>query len=606
MSLENIMNIHGGRVFKPRRILFYIEPTEEELRNFYMGKIPEKLSVYNGAYGTYDCPGLFVINSENEHKEIIGIEYRPEDDRIDYPQGLESMILSASFMIFGNFEIEDTSDIENVKAGIVEATDFVKHYNKHLGVVKVMNDPEYTQIYIRNGFYRLLLQAEDTTKEEFFGSLFEDAESETSLSKLAYHEPITGHYNWSYIWPIIAGFGLLGIQDFTFVHFDIKDFNALNVVYDHDVANNALCRVAAKMKEQDWIYYSARCHNDNFAMMIKDMPEEETRQKLAKMFDEITVLEEDKNYHVHYRCGVVPMRNALLLGDRVADAGKSVQKMGEKLYATEITFFSDPMHDELDWALKIKAYLKTAIEKDEFLIYLQPKYDIINNTVRGAEALIRWNYHGREMLFPGKFIPIFETGGLVSRLDDVVLNKVCQCFVRWKKEGIPLYPVSVNLSRKSLGNPNLVEHLTEIVDSYSVEHELIDFELTESAAYDNQEHLISVLYGLKERGFKISMDDFGTGYSSLGLLTVMPLDTLKIDKSFVDKTGRATEFEAGRTVIKNIISIAKGLGLLCVAEGAEEKEQVDLLREYGCEIVQGYYYSKPVPVENYEKMISES
>ena len=112
-----------------------------------------------------------------------------------------------------------------------------------------------------------------------------------------------------------AGFGLLGIQDYSFVHFDIKDFKALNVVYGHDVANIVLIRVTEKMKEQDWVYFSARCHNDNFAMMIKGMPEEETRQKLEKMFDEITVLPEDKNYHVYYRCGVVPMRTALVLGE---------------------------------------------------------------------------------------------------------------------------------------------------------------------------------------------------------------------------------------------------------------------------------------------------
>ncbi|MCQ2482806.1 MAG: bifunctional diguanylate cyclase/phosphodiesterase [Clostridia bacterium] len=599
------MNIHGGRVYKPRRVLYYIEPTEEEVHNFYLGKIPEKVLAYDGVFGTYDCPGLFVITSSTGYREVIGIEYRPDDDSLDYPADLESMILPASFMVFGDYEDEDSICVENVKNSINDVKDFIRYYNNRLGAVKVKEQPEYIQIYTLRGYKRILIQAEDITKEEFFDQLSPENDREEKLYDIAYHDSITGHFNWNYIWPIVAGFGLLGIQDYSFVHFDIKDFKALNVVYGHDIANNVLSRVTEKMKEQDWVYFSARCHNDNFAMMIKGMPEEETRQKLEKMFDEITVLPEDKNYNVYYRCGVVPMRIALVLGERVADAGKQVQKTGEKLYETEVLFFTDEMHNELDWSMKIKAYLNKAIDNDEFLIHLQPKYDIRSNSIYGAEALIRWKYHGREELYPSRFVPVFETGGLVSKLDDVVLHKVCQCFVAWKEKGIPLRPISVNLSRKNLGNPKLVEHLTAIVDSYGVEHSLIEFELTESAAYDNQEYLVGRLLGLKNRGFKISMDDFGTGFSSLGLLAVMPLDTLKIDKSFVDKLTGTDEFRTGCAIIRNVISMAKELGFTCLAEGAEEKGQVDLLREFGCEIVQGYYFSKPVPVEIYEKMLCE-
>ncbi len=599
------MNIHGDRIYKPRRALYYIEPTAEEIHNFYLGKMPERVLAYDGAYGTYDCPGMFIIDSETGHKEVIGIEYRPDDDRINYPDNLESVILPGSFMIVGVFEVEDCFSVEKVRKSISGVEDFIRHYDNNLDTIKVKDKPEYVQIYTLRGYNRLLMQAENVTKEEFFDVLFSQTDMKSKLYNVAYHDTITGHYNWNYIWPITTGYGLIGIQDFAFVHFDIKDFNSLNVVYGHDVANRVLCRVVEKMKEQDWVYFSARCHNDNFAMMIKDMSEEETRQKLEKMFEEITVLKEDENYHVYYRCGVVPMRNALMLAGRVADAGKQVQRKGVKLYETEVLFFSDEMYDDLDWSMKIKAYLDTAIMRDEFLIYLQPKYDIRSNKIKGAEALIRWQYHGRDLLFPGNFIPIFETGGLVSKLDDVVLNKTCQCFVHWKETGVPMYPISVNLSRKSLGNPRLVDHLTEIVDSYGVPHELIDFELTESAAYDNQEHLVNVLSDLKKRGFKISMDDFGTGYSSLALLSVMPLDTLKIDKSFVDRMVIGDEFQSGRIIVKNIISMAKELGFACLAEGAEEKEQVDLLREFGCEYVQGYYYSKPVMVDCYEKMICE-
>jgi EAL domain-containing protein (putative c-di-GMP-specific phosphodiesterase class I) len=163
-----------------------------------------------------------------------------------------------------------------------------------------------------------------------------------------------------------------------------------------------------------------------------------------------------------------------------------------------------------------------------------------------------------------------------------------------------LYPVSVNLSRDRLYDKNLVKHLTEIVDSYGVYHDLIDFELTESASYDNTEQMIHVLNELRDQGFHISMDDFGTGYSSFSLLTQMPLDTLKIDKSFVDKVGVENLIAKDVSVIRHIISLAKELGFICLAEGAESKIQIDELRSLGCDVIQGYYYSKPIAIEEYE------
>ena len=148
---------------------------------------------------------------------------------------------------------------------------------------------------------------------------------------------------------------------------------------------------------------------------------------------------------------------------------------------------------------------------------------------------------------------------------------------------------------------NIINYLTGIVDSYGIDHSLIDFELTESATYNDFAQMLFVLNGLKEKGFKISIDDFGTGYSSLSLLTQMPVDTLKIDKSFVDKVGTDKDNGKDLTVLRHIISLAKELNFTCLAEGAEEKPQVDKLRSLGCEIIQGYYYSKPIPMDEYEE-----
>lgn len=593
------MDILLNHICKPDRVVYYIEPTPEEKEAYYKGIIPQAFEEYAGAFGTYDCPGLFRINKDGKVLEIIGLEFRPNDKNIVYPDNLKSIFLKGRFMISALITNEISPDDDMVDECISDILSKMGYNPFHRGVMP-KKDSDIVQIFTTKNKNRVLVEAEDISEEEYFQTATPVTEEEKCLYRAAYHDPITGFYNWNYLNPIISGFGLKGVQDFSFVHFDVKDFNTINLIYGHDIANRVLTRITENISRQDWVYFGARCDNDNFAMMIKDMPEEETRCHLQKFFEDISILDEDNHYHIYYRAGVVPMRNCLLSGSRVADAGKLAQRLGNKLNETEILFYTDAMHDQLDWAKKIKAYLDIAIEKDEFIIYLQPKYDVSNERIRGAEALIRWKYQGRELLSPFKFIPVFERDGSISKIDDIVLHKVCQCFKKWKEEGLPLYPISVNLSRKRMGNSNLIEHLTSIVDSYEIDHSLVDFELTESAAYDNQDYMISVISELKNRGFKVSMDDFGTGYSSLSLLTLMPIDTLKIDKSFVDGIGTPKETYKERAVIKHIISMATALNLTCLAEGAEEKTQVDKLRDFGCELIQGYYYSKPLPVEEYE------
>lgn len=586
--------------YKPNRILYYMEPTENEIDDYLKGVIPDSLKVYDGAFGTYCSPSLFIIGDEEPKRKVIGIEYRPDDLRIEYPTDLNMVNMEASYMVSAVLPEDVFLSADNYIEQIEAIKYNVKDREYYRGLIRINENADFVIIDTTKSSGMLYYKAEDVSAEDFFDDPVLDTATESQLYNAAFRDSITGHYNWNYIWPIITGYGLRGIQDYAFVHFDVKDFKAINFVYGHDVANNVLRRVTQKMMQEPWIYHSARCDNDNFSMMIKDMPVEETVEKLLKFFDDISVLDEDKNYHVYYRCGFVPMKNTLLLCDRVADAGKHIQRLGNKLYETEIQVYTDKMHDELDWSEKIKAYLDTAIENDEFLVYLQPKYDIRTNKLCGAEALIRWKYQGKALLSPARFVPIFETGGLISKLDYIVLNKVCAYLKRWKNEGKTLYPISVNLSRKSIGDVDLIRHITEIVDLYCVDHSLIEFELTESVAYENQDYMIEVLNELKKNGFKISIDDFGTGYSSLSILTVLPINTIKIDKSFVDRIGNTAGNDKDKIVAKQIIDLAHNLELECIAEGAEDESQVNTLLEFGCEMVQGYYFSKPLPVEEFE------
>lgn len=588
-----------NQLYKPERILYYRETDKEEVKTLYAGEMPEDMDKLSGAFGTYDYPGIFYLSSLG--KPVIGIEYRPDDERIDYPDYLESVVLNEAF--FYSIEIDndydaDADSIREIFKKLAAGDDAHRVFSD----LSITDNPDIFSVFARGGKIRILYEANlDSDRAICIINEKVDEFNKEQLYKMALFDPITGHFNWNHLAPFLEIPQDAGINDYAFAHFDIKEFRVINEVYGHIAANNVLSNIVKAMNETDFIYTSARCHNDNFAMLIKDMPIEETIEKLEAFFDKLSRLMEDPSYRIYYRCGIVPMQRAMLAGNRVADAGKLAQALGTGHNRTDIVVYTDEMHDDILWGNYIKAYMDTAIENDEFMVYLQPKFDIAHEKIKGAEALIRWNYKGKQFLPPYRFIPFFEKDGSIGKVDDIVLKKVCEAFAKWKKEGKALHPISVNLSRNRLYDVHLIEHLKGIVDSYGVDHSLIDFELTESATYDDKDHMLEVLRELRQNGFAISMDDFGTGYSSLSLLTEMPLDTLKIDKSFVDRVGTEDESEKDIVVIRHIISLAKELKFTCLAEGAEQKCQVDRLRELGCEVIQGYYYSKPIPLKEYEE-----
>ncbi|MCR5323886.1 MAG: bifunctional diguanylate cyclase/phosphodiesterase [Lachnospiraceae bacterium] len=587
-----------NQLYKPKRILYYIDAPKEDILSFYKGVVPPVLEKYADAFGTYDYPGVFYVS--HLQKEVIGIEFRNGDPRIGYPTEMKSLELDASF--FYSVEIDDDAEVDlpfirNLFKEIAEDDDAHRPYSD-----LCIEEPEVIAVF--HGYRKFRILHEWKLYNDRAIHVMNDDHDQfpkEELYRLAFTDHITGNYNWSHLEAFLEVPGDREINDYAFAHFDIKQFRVINEAYGHIAANKVLSNIVKAMNEADFVYASARCHNDNFAMILKDMPEPELKHRLQDLFENNSVLEEDPYYKVYYKCGVVPMRRAMLFGNRVADAAKMAQALCTNKKGTEILFYTDEMHDDLSWGNYIKAYVETAIEQDEFVVYLQPKFDIKTEKIKGAEALIRWNYKNRELLSPYRFIPYFEKDCTIDKTDDLVLKKICKAMERWKKEGKPLYPVSVNLSRSRMYDDNLIDKLTGIVDSYGVDHHLIDFELTESATYDNMERMLYVLRELRARGFKISMDDFGTGYSSLSLLTQMPIDILKIDKSFVDKIAGDVESNEDIILLRHIITLAKELGFVCLAEGAESRVQIDRLRDLGCEIIQGYYYSRPITIGEFEE-----
>ena len=240
------------------------------------------------------------------------------------------------------------------------------------------------------------------------------------------------------------------------------------------------------------------------------------------------------------------------------------------------------------------------MDNEEFLVYYQPKYDPQTNELKGAEALIRWESPEYGFKGPGAFIPIFEKNGFITEIDHYMLRHVASDQKRWLDAGYNCVPVSVNISRAHFIEDDLAEQIRDAVDAIGTPHELIELELTESAFFDDKNALVSTIERLKEYGFTVSMDDFGSGYSSLNSLKDIPLDVLKLDAEFF--RGDADD-ERREIVVAEAIKLAKCLNMRTVAEGVEVKEQVDFLADQGCDMIQGYYFAKPLPCNEYEQRI---
>ena len=268
-------------------------------------------------------------------------------------------------------------------------------------------------------------------------------------------------------------------------------------------------------------------------------------------------------------------------------------------YIRNYAFYTRQMSQEIEKEQRIVNSMKSALENHEFVVYYQPKYGLSDNQIAGAEALVRWKHPERGMISPGEFIPVFERNGFITKLDYYVWEQTCIQLRRWLDEGKQPLPISVNLSRISLYNKEVVEVICDLVDKYQIPRSLFQVELTESAYNTNPKAVQEMMQRLREEGFYILMDDFGSGYSSLNVLKDIVVDVLKMDMKFFsgdDKEGR------GENIMAAVIRMAKWLNMPVVAEGVERIEQVEFLRSIGCEYVQGYYFAKPMPVEEYEKL----
>ena len=341
--------------------------------------------------------------------------------------------------------------------------------------------------------------------------------------------------------------------------------------------------------------YVAHVEKSDFVMLLAYQNEETLNIRVKNMMN---ILRESRgSQHLTFSAGICPVK---LRTDDISllltCAGIAIPK--EAKIQDEIHWFNDSMKEEQVWERRIEDDMEKALENHEFQVYLQPKYSTKGEKLSAAEALVRWQHPVLGFISPGKFIPIFEKNGFILQLDDYMLTEISTLQAEWASRGRKLVPISVNVSRAHFAEENLAEHICSIVDKFHVPHEYIELELTESAFFDDKSVLLTTVRKLKSFGFKVSMDDFGAGYSSLNSLKELPLDIIKLDAEFFRSVD---DIERSNLIVGQTISLAKKLGMEIVAEGIETREQVDFLAKQDCDLIQGFYFSKPLPVAEFEE-----
>ncbi len=386
-------------------------------------------------------------------------------------------------------------------------------------------------------------------------------------------------------------------KTFCLLAFDFDNFKSSNTLYGVDKCNEFLSYTAKKMMSLTKEGIAGRFGGDQFILLLKDSD----RLNIERL-DNISkaVLENAPIPHQVVKTGVyAPIDRSVALViccDRAFFALNEIKG----IYGKDIAFFADNIQNRLLSEQRIIESMEYALQNNQFQVFYQPKHESITGHIAGAEALVRWKNSEYGYLAPNEFIPLFEKNGFITKLDNFVLEQVCKDINRWQQEGLPLVPISVNFSRRDFLEEGCIEKQFNIIEHYGIDHNLLHMEVTESLYSENTEIIISQLKQTQKRGFMIEMDDFGAGYSSLGLLSTFPLNVIKLDISFV------RNIKTNEVVIENIIKMAHRMGLLTVAEGAESHEEFKILKSLGCDYIQGYFFSGPLQVRDFESYLRKT
>ena len=382
----------------------------------------------------------------------------------------------------------------------------------------------------------------------------------------------------------------------------INRFRLINELYGRSFGDKILSSIANELF-QYITGYNGLVGKDAGSTFLIYSEHQENYDNLPAMLEK-AVKEDVADINISFRVGVYPFVDPAMDKDIVIGRAKNAANTLISQYARAVAIYN---HEEQTKTLHMEELIEEfplALAEEQFKLYFQPKYRTDDNgpVFASAEVLIRWISPKFGFVSPGEFISLFEHNGLIGKLDAYIMDKAAKYMREWKEKYGVYVPLSINLSRVDIYKPNLVEEIIGFVDSNDIPRDQFYIEVTESAFVEDAKEVIPVIERIKNNGFKIEIDDFGSGYSSFGSLADLPFDVLKIDMQFI-RTMESNPKVKG--IIKMIIDLAKMLDAVTVAEGVENEEQYRFLKENGCDIIQGYYLSKPLPLKDFEELIQK-
>ena len=417
------------------------------------------------------------------------------------------------------------------------------------------------------------------------------------------HDPLTGLYNRNKFFEVTRKMiSEHPDETFVFLRFDIDRFKMINSFYGITEGDKLLKYIAKGLKK--FVHLFEYCTYGRMSADVFCLCQPYKEERVQEFIENATNYLKTFNasYYIEPSLGVYIVEDNRLDVPVMYDRANLAAKKCKGKYMQYVAYYDNALSDQLVKEQIIINEMDKALKSEEFVVYLQPKYSLKTNQPYGAEALVRWNHPQKGMISPGEFIPVFERNGFIGKLDYYVWEKVCQLLRKWIDEGQNPAPISVNVSRVNIYNPQLVETIDSLVKKYQLPPRLLNLELTESAFTENQELIKKTMNRFRKMGFVVMMDDFGSGYSSLNVLKDIEMDILKIDMKFLPEkvsNGRSEK------ILTSIVRMAKWLEVPVIVEGVENQEQDGFLRSINVDYIQGYLYARPMPIEEYEALLEQ-
>ncbi len=383
---------------------------------------------------------------------------------------------------------------------------------------------------------------------------------------------------------------------------DLEHFKMFNESYGYEEGDKLLGQIGAAFKELtgELGILCCREYGDRFLLCM-----ERDKQTFNHIYQVVkkAVDEYPLDIKIQIDFGIYQVDEERIPVEFMCDRAVCAVNRCKGVYGFDVAYFDEATKKHWNLEQQIANDMVKALKNGEFEVYLQPKYDLFQEKLAGAEALVRWISPEKGIISPADFVPVFEQNGFITELDMFIWERTCQIISQWLKESNKYVPVSINVSRKDIYKDNLPQIFRNLLKKYHLKPKHLHLEITESAYTENPDQLMNVIDELKADGFTIEMDDFGSGYSSLSMLAKLPIDILKLDMGIIQSYG---EKNSSRSIIHFIMGLARWMNLYVVAEGVETQKQVDFLKSLECNYVQGYYYSPPLPAREFGKKLAAS